>query len=203
MEDRFKDLATIWDSNPNRVKGAFTFVNKVKEFLPKDISNFDVLDYGCGTGLVSFGFANEVKSIKGLDNSDAMVRIYNEKSSKVNIKNIKSSIHNINNEELEKNIYDLVITNMTMHHIKKIDKFIEKLTYSLKNGGYLCIADLVTEDGTFHSDNRGVEHFGFDITKVEEYFLKKGLKNIKFGLLENINKPNKNYEVFYIIGQKI
>jgi len=202
MKDRFEILASSWDSKPQRVKGAMSFANKVKEFLPSDISNFDVLDYGCGTGLVSFCFSHDVKSIDGLDNSKSMIEVYNKKSSKIGMSNINGFVHNINEENLPKEKYDLIVTNMTMHHIKNTKDFISKLVYSLKPNGFLAIADLRTEDGNFHSDNTGVEHFGFEFDKIEEYYKNNNLKNIKCGLFETINKPNNTYEVYYIIGQK-
>lgn len=201
--NKFDKLAKIWDSKPMRVKGAMTFVNKTKEYLPKDLKSKTLLDYGCGTGLVSFGFANDVKSILGLDNSSGMVDIYNDKSIKIGLSNIKGKLHNINTQALDKNQFDIVVTNMTMHHIKDTKHFISTLSNSLKTNGYLSIADLKIEDGTFHSDNTGVEHFGFDTNKIEQYFKDANLKNIKVGLLEKIEKPNNSYEVFYIIGQKI
>ena len=202
MKDRFEILATSWDSKPQRVKGAMSFASKVKEFLPLDISSFDILDYGCGTGLVSFCFSNDVKSIEGLDNSKSMIEVYNEKSSKIGMKNINGFVHNINEENLQKEKYDLIVTNMTMHHIKNTQDFISKLTKSLKPNGYLAIADLETEDGKFHSDNTGVEHFGFNFSKIEQYYKNNNLKNIKCDLFETINKPNNTYKVYYIIGQK-
>jgi len=202
MNNRFETLAKDWDCNPNRVQGAMTFVDKVKELLPNGLSKFDVLDYGCGTGLVSFGFSKDVNSILGLDNAKAMVEVYNQKANDIGMKNIKGEIHNINNEDLQKNKFDLIVTNMTMHHIKNTSEFIKKLTLSLKENGYLCIADLKTEDGTFHSDNTGVEHFGFNTDEIQTHFENAALKNIKIDLLEAIYKPQNDYEVFYIIAQK-
>ena len=151
---------------------------------------------------LSFCFSDDVKSIDGLDNSTSMIEVYNEKSNKIGMKNIKGFVHNINEQDLQKEKYDLIVTNMTMHHIKSTQDFISKLTYSLKPNGYLAIADLQTEDGKFHSDNTGVEHFGFEFDKITEYFKNNNLKNIKCDLFESINKPNNTYEVYYIIGQK-
>ena len=199
---KFNDLAKIWDSNPARVKGAMTFVDKLKKFLPKDLSSYDVLDYGCGTGLVSFGFANDVKSILGLDNSSGMVDVYNQKAKQIGMNNIKSEIHDINTQDLQENKFDLIVTNMTMHHIKDTKGFIQKLSNSLRPNGYLCIADLKTEDGTFHGDNTGVEYFGFDINEIKSYFEEVKLKDINLDLLESINKPHKTYDVFYVMAKK-
>lgn len=201
-KERFDKLAKEWDSKPQRVESAMTFVDKIISCINKDIKNFDILDYGCGSGLVSFGFANKVNSIDGLDNSVEMVKVYNDKADKINLTNIRSSLHDINKDDLPLDRYDLIATNMTMHHIKDIKMFVNKLTSSLKKGGEIFIADLLTEDGTFHSDNTGVEHFGFNIDELIEIFKESALKNINCEILTTIEKPEKKYDIFIIRGTK-
>ena len=200
--DRFNTLAREWDAKPQRVEGAMTFVNKIKEFLDKEISQCTLLDYGCGSGLVSFGFANDVAKIIGLDNSIGMVEVYNEKASKIGFKNIEAKLHDIDKEHLDENSFDIIVTNMTMHHIKDTESFIKKLSSSLKEGGQLFIADLYKEDGTFHSDNTGVIHFGFEETIIINAFKKAGLKNIHIETLQSISKPHRDFDIFFITGTK-
>ena len=201
-KERFDALAQQWDSKPARVEGAMRFVDKILDEIKEDISDFRLLDYGSGSGLVSFGFANKVSKIDGMDNSGAMVDVYNEKASKIGLENISASTHDINNEHLENEIYDLIATNMTMHHIKDTKMFIEKLSSGLKKDGYLFIADLVTEDGDFHSDNKGVEHFGFEMEKIKDIFIDVGLTDVSIEILNKIEKPNNIYEVFIVKGRK-
>lgn len=199
---RFDKLAKQWDSKPARVEGAMKFVDKICESINSDISKFDVLDYGSGSGLVSFGFSDQVNSILGLDNSEGMIEVYNEKVKNIGLSNIKGEVHDINNESLKSDSFDLVATNMTMHHIKDTKMFIEKLSDSLKEDGYLFIADLVTEDGTFHSDNDGVEHFGFEVESIIEKYKECGLKNVSCETLTRIDKEINSYDVFVVWGQK-
>lgn len=199
---RFDDLAKAWDSKPERVAGAMVFVDKVKEHLKCDIKNFKVLDYGCGSGLVSFGFANDVSQVEGLDYSQGMIEVYNEKAKRIGIDNIFGNIHDINKEDLDENQYDLVVTNMTMHHINNIEDFVLKLANSLKSCGQLFIADLYKEDGTFHSDNTDVVHFGFSEEAIYQAFFKAGLLNITIEKLHSIDKPTTSYDVFIAVGTK-
>jgi 2-polyprenyl-3-methyl-5-hydroxy-6-metoxy-1,4-benzoquinol methylase len=201
--ERFNQLAKEWDAKPERVKGALTFVNKIKEYLPDDISNHSLLDYGSGSGLVSFGFADDVKSILGLDFSSGMVDVYNEKAKKIGFKNIESKLHNIDKESLDENQFDIIATNMTMHHITDTSSFIKKLSSALKPSGKLFIADLDIEDGTFHSDNTGVIHFGFERESLINYFKDAGLTNIKIETLQSIPKPHRDFDIFFITGEKI
>ena len=152
--------------------------------------------------MISFGFADKVNSILGLDNSEAMVEVYNDKAKTINFNNIRSSLHDINKEELPQENFDLVVTNMTMNHIKDTAEFVKKLSSSLKDEGYLFIADLKLEDGTFHSDNTGVEHFGFETDSLVSIFKEAGLKDIQCELLHTIDKEHNSFDIFIIKGKK-
>ncbi|MEA3315930.1 MAG: class I SAM-dependent methyltransferase [Campylobacterota bacterium] len=200
---RFNILAKEWDSKPQRVESAMKFVEHIKGNVNKDIKSYHILDYGCGSGLVSFGFGNDVKLVTGLDYSIGMVERYNEKSKELNLSHLKAIKHNINEESLDSNKYDLIVTNMTMHHIKDISDFVYKLKDGLKKDGELYIADLSTEDGTFHSmGNEDVEHLGFKKEYIIDIFNDVGLKNIKYNILQTIKKEDNSYPIFVISGKK-
>ncbi len=55
---------------------------------------------------------------------------------------------------------------MTLHHIQDIESLFRKLYQSLNSGGFLAIADLDLEDGSFHTDNSGVYHYGFEFNRL-------------------------------------
>lgn len=200
--NRFETLAKELDSKPIRVQNAMTFVDKIKEMIQVDIKNFNLLDYGCGSGLVSFGFAKDVQIIDGYDYFKGMLEIYNIKTSKMGFENINGVFHDINKEHLKLNQYDLAVANMTMHHRNSVDDFVAKLANCLKKNGQLFIADLCKEDGTFHSDNTDVVHFGFEIDDIKSSFEKAGLKNISVSVLQTIEKSAKSYDVFFATGRK-
>ena len=201
MKNRFDTLAKEWDSKPERVESAMNFVDYIKKDINKDISKFNLLDYGSGSGLISFGFANDVKSIVGLDYSIGMVDKYNQKAKTLNYNHLNAKQHNINVDNLAHNQYDLIATNMTMHHIKDISNFIKVLKNSLNKGGSLYISDLTIEDGKFHSmGNDDVEHLGFDEETLYKEFNKQGFKNIKYNILQTIKKDYGDYPIFVISG---
>ena len=112
------------------------------------------IDFGCGTGLLSFSLRNNFGLIKLIDNSPGMISVLEEKVKENKINNFQPLCVDPLVEELGLKDFDVVYSSMTIHHIHDLDKIMRIFNSSLKMGGYLCIADLVTEDGTFHSEHQ-------------------------------------------------
>jgi predicted TPR repeat methyltransferase len=185
FKNRFDKDAITWDDLPRRVNLAKAVVKNIIPYLK---GNEKVLEFGCGTGLVGINIAPYVKELTGIDTSPKMVEKFNEKAHKLNI-NAKALVKNIF-EINEK--YDIVISSMTIHHIKDIFTLSEKLYETTDN---VFLADLVKEDGTFHTrGNEDVEHFGFSAEELFEYFSKW---QIKHKIIHTIKK-HRDFPVFLI-----
>jgi 2-polyprenyl-3-methyl-5-hydroxy-6-metoxy-1,4-benzoquinol methylase len=198
---RFDILAAQWDLNPRRVKSAKITTDKLKKLI--DIENFDILDYGAGSGLISFNLFEDVNSVTAMDNSKGMLKEIQRKIDKANISNIYPLLHDGNKDSFKSKKFDLAVTAMTLHHIKDPKSFIKNITKSLKDGGYLAISDLESEDGTFHTDgNKGVEHFGFDKSDIISWFEDAKLKLIYCETNETIQK-HKDFDIFLAVGKNV
>ena len=159
---RFDKEALLWDEKPRRVELA----KAVAKYTQKDCYKKSVLDFGCGTGLVSLEL--NAKEILGVDLSCEMVKKFNYKAQilGVNAKAICEDVNNVNSK------FDIIVSSMVFHHIKDIQAMLEILSKKLNKNGKLFIADLHKEDGTFHDKgNDDVFHFGFEKDSFNsEYF---------------------------------
>mgnify|MGYP000331846190 CR=1 FL=1 len=179
--NRFDEAAKTWDTKPSSLAMAKACVENINKII-KLKDDAKILDYGCGTGLVAFSLSNETNEVIGMDNSNGMVEQFNKKAKELDFSNIKAIQHNIDNEDLTQNEFDLIITSMSLHHIKNANIFIEKAYEALKKDGFLCINDLDKEDGTFHKkhNNEGVYHFGFSKDELINVCTKIGFSNFIF-----------------------
>ena len=201
--NRFDEAAKTWDNKQTSIDSSNACVENLKKHIVvKEDAN--ILDYGCGTGFISFALSTDKNSVLGMDYSDGMVNRFNEKAKELNFDNIKAVKHNMNEDEISKNSYDLFISSMTMHHIKDTNMFAQKAYDSLVNGGYVCINDLEKEDGTFHEKhkNDGVEHFGYEIDDVKKIFENIGFKIISCDTVYVHERNEKEYPLFNLIAQK-
>jgi len=151
---RFDKEANLWDEKPRRVALAKKVVEKIETYC----NNKTILDFGCGTGLVSLNLKN-AKRILGVDLSSEMIKIFNQKVEMLQLpaKGVVSDIKHIDNK------FDIIVANMVFHHIEKIDEMLQILSTKLTKNGKLFISDLFLEDGSFHDKgNEDVFHFGFE-----------------------------------------
>ncbi len=147
------------------------------------------LEFGAGTGLLSFMLKNHLKEITLIDNSEGMVKVLNEKLKSEKADTLKAVKADLEHEDLFPGGFDLIYTLMVLHHVGDLEKIIRKFHDLLKPGGYLAIADLYSEDGSFHGEGfHG--HKGFDPGSLSELLEKCGFTSI-------------NHRKVYVIDKKI
>lgn len=136
-----------------------------------DENETEVMDYACGTGLISRELAPYAKSILGVDISQKMVDQYNHR---VHNQGIPSEeMHAIcaildgRESELDGKRFDVIVCASAYHHIDSIEHVTKVLAYFLKPGGTLLVVDLEKTDVDIHdSHNDIVPHRG-GIEKVD------------------------------------
>jgi len=200
--NRFDLAASSWDSNSKRVQIARSAIQKILDIVPID-KNYDVLDYGCGTGLMAFGLSEVTQNVLGMDSSVGMIEEFNKKAIELGFLNTKGEFHDITDNHLPINKFDMIVSSMTLHHIPNTDDFISKCATALRKSGYICMNDLEKEDGSFHEHgNDGVYHFGFEKEKIEEIFKNNNLEIVFFDTVYTIQK-SKDFPVFLIVAKKL
>ncbi|KAI0373156.1 S-adenosyl-L-methionine-dependent methyltransferase [Pilatotrama ljubarskyi] len=111
-----------------------------------DEDTTEVLDYACGTGLLSQALCPHVKSIVGVDISPASVQQYNDQASNQGLspEEMRAVCVELKGEsgELDDAKFDLVVCCASYHHFPSIDGTTRKLAHFLKPGGSLLVTDI-------------------------------------------------------------
>ena len=201
--NRFDQIANNWDAKPRRILLAKNICDSIRKEV-KLTEDMSVLDIGTGTGLLPIHIFSEVKQITGIDNSQGMLDMLIEKAEKSGIENIDCLLFDADKDQLSDKRYELIISSMTFHHFTKPDQFLHQVYKSLKIGGKICIADLETEDGSFHGEKKhsDVKHFGFNKTIFNSWLQNAGFKNTKVKTVFKIDRNDKKYPVFLAYGEK-
>ena len=197
MKDNFEHKAKDWDQKNVRVQNAHNIASAIKNKIDLN-EQMHIMDFGVGTGLLGFEVLKDVKSMVGVDVSKGMLEKLEQKNSKDAY--IKPLCQDIVKDSLDEK-FDGVISSMTLHHVEHLSKFFDTIKNNLNENGFIAIADLMSEDGTFHSDNTGVFHFGFDEGELGKILESCGFRDISFEHIHTINKPHRDFDIFLVTAR--
>lgn len=199
MDQRFNNAANTWDKSDVRQLLAEAVFQTIQRHHPLDKS-MKVLDFGAGTGLLSFKIAPYVAQVTAVDLSEKMLDELAAKNSATI--QIKTRMRDILKDPLPET-FDLIISSMAMHHVPDTRALLTSLYAHLRPGGAIAIADLDQEDGSFHSDgNAGVHHFGFDKSALTALLKETGFTDISFYPAHTIEKVHRDFDIFLLKATK-
>jgi tRNA (cmo5U34)-methyltransferase len=202
----FDNKAADWDQNPMHWDRSVAIADEILKILPVK-PDFRAMEFGAGTGILSFLLKDHLKEILLIDNSAEMIRLTNEKIAASGAGNLQTRFFDLEHSDLKGDKFDLIFTQMVMHHVSDIEMIFNKFHTMLSPGGYLAIADLYSEDGSFHGE--GFDgHRGFDPDDLSAILQKKQFTNISheecFVISRAISESEtKEFPVFLITARSI
>ncbi len=194
----FDQAAARWDQEPRRVQLAHAVADGIiKEARPCTATR--MLDFGCGTGLVTLALAPLVGEIVAADSSQGMLEQLTDKCVTGGITMVKPLLLPPDGSGAlpDGERFDLVVSSMTMHHIADVGGLVKRFHDSLLSGGQLCIADLDREDGSFHDDPTGVQHNGFSRAEMESFLSSAGFVDIRTVRVWEVRKSRPEGDQIY------
>lgn len=202
----FDKGAATWDDNPMRVKMAADIMAAMLQQVPVS-ADMDVLEFGCGTGLVTLQLAGMSRTVTGVDSSTGMLDVLSSKIRAHGIKNITVRHLDIDEGGEIEGKYHLVVSSMVLHHIRDIAGLLARFHRVILPGGMVCVADLDAEDGSFHGDNTGIFHRGFDRTQLRAVFEAAGFSAVRDATAVTVTKKiasgeTHSFPVFVVSARK-
>ena len=208
QKSHFDGAAVTWDSEPRRI-ALMKAVGETIVRLARPTSDMDVLDYGCGTGLVGLFLLPYVRAVTGADNSPGMLAVLRQKLAAGGIRNMHVVQLDLEQDTLPGERYDLVVSSMTLHHVANTRRVLQAFHDLLRPGGTLCIADLDTEPGVFHTAEAAasVHHHGFDRNDLKSRLRRIGFDETRDVTAHIVRKPThdgreRGFPVFVITAQR-
>ena len=205
--NHFDEAAATWDAEPRRIELARAVGEAILRHV-QPTQDMDVLDYGCGTGLLGLFLLPHVRSVTGGDSSPGMLRIVDDKIRTGGLERMRVERLDLGHDPVPNSRYHLIAANMVMHHVDEIDMVVTAFCQMLLPGGFLAIADLDTEPGLFHGPEvaQSVYHHGFDRHAFMDRLCRRGLVGVKDVTAHVICKPIasgeiREFPVFLIVGQ--
>jgi tRNA (cmo5U34)-methyltransferase len=200
VTQRFDQEAATWDENPRRVRLAKAVAEIIAKQVPLSRS-MNVLDFGCGTGLLTLKLQPSVGTITGADTSPGMLEVLRRKVKEMGIDAVEAFLLKPEDDYALQGTYDLITSSMTLHHIQDLAPLFQQFRQHLRPGGRIALADLDTEDGTFHESAADVFHLGFERGAIKALLAEAGFVELEDTTAFEIRRNSRDYPVFLISGR--
>jgi len=198
--DRFDEEAATWDDDPMKKDRAAAVAAGIRAnvALNPDMRAFE---YGCGTGLLSFELRGEVGHITLADRSEGMLTVLKEKIRAAGAEDMTPVALDLAADPIPDERFDIVFTMMTFHHVDDTDAILHALSQMLDSPGYLCVADLDAEDGSFHGEGF-TGHNGFDRDDLARRTKGAGFRSVEFETVYRMVREDGEYPVFLMVARR-
>jgi ubiquinone/menaquinone biosynthesis C-methylase UbiE len=196
----FDARAATWDEDPRKQVRAVAVADAIRGAVPLT-SAWTALEYGTGTGLLSFALQDDLSEITLADSSSGMLAVAERKIRAAGAAHMQTVALDLTNDPPPADRYDLLFSMMTLHHIADTAGILRTFTQLLASGGWLALADLDAEDGSFHGPDIDVHH-GFQRDQLVGQMEAAGLSNVSISTCFEINRGTGSYPVFLAVGMR-
>ena len=198
----FDSKAKDWDEAQGRVERANAVAVAIRGQVALSQA-MTALEYGCGTGLLSFALQVDLGRITLADSSAGMLDVLREKIERAGNPNMTPLRLDLAVDPVPAERFDLIYTLMTLHHIPDTGKILGCFHTLLQPGGILCISDLDKEDGSFHAHEPAFDgHSGFDRATLGLNLEQAGFTNVRFSTCYTLIKAGQAYPLFLAVAAK-
>ena len=194
MTESWDQYAEDWDIN----KDVIAYSEKAYAALDKliNLDGLRVLDFGCGTGLLTEKIAQKADSVLGLDSSEKMVTVLkNKRLNKVSVLAVELSRKEIESNSAFQSKFDLIVASSVCAFLPNYGEVLLLLKSALKLDGVFVQWDWVqtaqepdfgfTEEMILKSYNK----VGLEVVKIESAFSiqsSEGVMPVIMGVGRNI-----------------
>ena len=175
-----------------------------------------VLEYGAGTGLVAQALQGDVGGLTLADTSSGMRQVAGQKVAdgrlKAGTRVVDLDLTAVGpdglppgdtGQALADAPFDLVLSSLVLHHIPDLAPVLAGFHRLLAPGGHVAIADLDTEDGSFHAHLHDFDgHDGFDRHGLAEALRAAGFTGVFVQDCSTVVKDGQDFPVFLAVARR-
>ncbi len=219
--ERFNAEAAAWDSNPFvhrasslALKAILARFPTLKPLAPGSPNlGLDILEIGCGTGLLSVIIAPYAHHVVAIDAAHGMIEVLKQKLSKPetpkNITPVCVLLADPEDPHLPpasqtdpngpRQKFDLITSHLVLHHIPELQPVLETMLGALKPGGSVALTDFEDfgpDARKFHpkSHHPGVERHGIHAQTMHDLMRQVGFTNVRVERAFSVEKSVENFE---------
>jgi ubiquinone/menaquinone biosynthesis C-methylase UbiE len=118
-------------------------------------TKMNLLDLGCGPGIVTAALAPDVREVVAYDLTPEMLNQATKRCQEAGLKNVRFELGSAEHLPFEEGIFDCVVTRLTIHHFLDPRRVMNEVVRVTRQGGKVVVADVVSseneEEATLHN----------------------------------------------------
>jgi ArsR family transcriptional regulator len=133
------------------------WANALSSLLPP----LEVVDFGCGTGVLSVELARWAQRVTAIDHSAVALEAARARARREGVKNVQFLEADL--RALPKGVQgnDLVVLSQSLHHVEQPERVLAEAARVLKPGGRAMVLELMPHDERWVTARLGHQHLGF------------------------------------------
>jgi ubiquinone/menaquinone biosynthesis C-methylase UbiE len=197
----FDERAATWDT-PERQERAEAVADAIRPAIPHS-PDMRTIEIGAGTGLLGLALAGDVGELVLSDPSDGMLEVARHKLDALGLPRVSTLRLDLLADPPPAEPFDLAISLLVLHHIEETGAALRAVLRLLRPNGRIAIADLATEDGSFHSeDAEGIHHHGFDPDTLASIAREAGFADVETRIGPSIEREGRDYPLLILLGRR-
>lgn len=197
---RFDEKAAEWDT-PERRARTHALADAIRAAVPLD-PTMRMVEIGAGTGLLGLDLLADVASVLLTDPSPGMLGVARDKIREGRIRGADATLHDVLSGPPPGAPFDLVVSALALHHIEDTAAALASIRHMMRPSGWIAIADLEAEDGSFHdADADGVHHNGFEAGTLADLARTVGFVDVVVHPAGAIDRDGAGYPVLLLVGR--
>jgi ArsR family transcriptional regulator len=136
----------------------------------------DVVDFGCGTGVLSVELARWARHVTAIDRSSTALAKAKAEAARQGLTNITFLEADLHALPLPSARIDLVVVSQSLHHVDSIEHVLAEGARLLKPGGKMVVLELAPHGEDWVRARLGHQHLGFEPDEVREAMRAVGLQ---------------------------
>ncbi|KAF8812000.1 S-adenosyl-L-methionine-dependent methyltransferase [Phlegmacium glaucopus] len=189
--DHFDKTAKNFDAIPHAIARGERSAEAIRKEYPFDKDVTTMMEYACGTGLVSGNLAPYAKSILGVDISQGVVDLFNKRfadrdADQGRFRAIRAELKG-EDGELDDEKFDVIICTSAYHHFEDVSQVTRLLVHFLKPSGALIVIDNMETPVPKEYHHLVIHRHGFDESEIQKIFGDAGLTSITYGKMPAVD----------------
>ncbi len=136
----------------------------------------EVVDFGCGTGVLTVELARWARHVTAIDRSNSALAKAKTEATRQGLGNITFLEADLHALPLSTASVDLVVVSQSLHHVDSIDRVLAEGARLLKPGGRMVVLELLPHDEDWVLARLGHLHLGFDPEVVRKSMQAVGIE---------------------------